>query len=469
MDPLTLNQIATWTKATLVSGDESSALTVTRISKDTRTLQPGDLYLALHGDNHDGNKFVAAAIKRGAAAALVDADVDTPPNFPVIRVANTLAALQALATAYRDELNLHVIGITGSSGKTSTKEFTAAVLSARYPVTKTIGNLNNHFGLPLTILEATATHQAAVWEMGMNHPGEIAALAAIAKPNTAIITNVGTAHIEFFPETGRKGIAVEKSALAEAISPDGVVIIPNEDDHADFIATRTRARVVRAGLTGGQVTGKIKKTTPDGTTFQIEAYGETTTAHLPVPGEHMVRNALLAIAAGLEHGLSLEDCVEGLATARLTGGRFKQSLVRGIRLIDDSYNANPDSVEAALKTLATFPTTGRRIAVLGKMGELGTYEAEGYERAGQAAATHADILITTGPETAPLAEAARHAGLSQVEETTDTTETATLLRDLAHEGDTILIKGSRAAKMEQIIESFASSNPTIHHSPFTIH
>jgi UDP-N-acetylmuramoyl-tripeptide--D-alanyl-D-alanine ligase len=454
MDALSLAQIANWSGGTIVSGDPDTS--ATRVSKDTRTLEPGDLYLALHGDNHDGNTFVADAIRRGAAAALLDADVPVPPDFPVIRVADTLAALQSLASAYRNELNLHAIGITGSSGKTSTKEFTAAVLSARYPVAKTLGNLNNHFGLPLTILEANSTHQAAVWEMGMNHPGEIATLAEIGRPDAAIITNIGTAHIEFFPETGRDGIAAEKSSLAEAIGPDGVVILPNEDDYTDFIAARCKARVVRAGLTGGQVTGTITKTTPDGTTFQTTAYGETAAAHLPVPGEHMVRNALLAIAAGLEHGLSLEDCIEGLQTARLTGGRLKQTLVRGIRIIDDSYNANPDSVEAALKTLASIPTTGRRIAVLGRMGELGTYAETGYARVGQSAANHADILITTGPETAPLATAARESGLTKVHETKDTAEAATLLRDLAREGDTILIKGSRSAKMEQVLEKFSA-------------
>ncbi len=451
MNPLPLSKIAAWTSATLVSGD--GELTVTRVSKDTRTIEPGDLYLALRGENHDGNAFVADAIKRGATAALVDADIaGLPADFPILRVEDTLAALQALASEYRDELNLRALCITGSSGKTSTKEFTAAVLSARYPITKTEGNLNNHFGLPLTILEADDSHQAAVWEIGMSHPGEITPLAAIARPGTAIITNIGTAHIEFFSEQGRDGIAAEKASLAEAISADGAVIIPHEDDYADFIADRTRARVIRAGLTGGQVVGKILTATPEGTKFSIEAYGESATAHVPVPGEHMVRNALLAIAAGLEYGLSLEDCVEGLQTARLTGGRLQQKLIRGIRVIDDSYNANPDSVEAALKTLASFPTTGRRIAVLGRMGELGTYTATGYERAGRAAASHADVLITTGAETALLAATAREAGLTEVHEAVDAAATTELLTDLAREGDVVLIKGSRAAKMEQIIE-----------------
>ncbi|MGC1481693.1 MAG: UDP-N-acetylmuramoyl-tripeptide--D-alanyl-D-alanine ligase [Chthoniobacterales bacterium] len=451
MDARTLSQIAS-DIGTTVQPPEHNELTVTRLSKDTRTIEPGDLYLALRGENHDGNAFVEDAIKRGAAAALVDGDVTAPAGFPILKVADSLEALHALATAARADLNLRTVCITGSSGKTSTKEFTSAVLSARFKTTRTQGNLNNHFGLPLTVLEADSSHQAAVWEIGMNHPGEIAPLAAIAKPDIAIITNIGTAHIEFFSDQGRDGIAAEKAALAAALSPDGAAIVPHEDEYADYLSSRTRGRVIRAGLTGGNVTGNVITASADGTKFTISAYGETATAHVPVPGEHMVRNALLAIAAGIEAGLSLDECVEGLSSARLTGGRLQQKTVRGLRILDDSYNANPDSVEAALKTLATLPTDGRRIAILGKMGELGSYAATGYERVGRSAAAYADILIATGTETAPLAAAARAAGLKNVHEAVDAAATHDVLTDLAEEGDVVLIKGSRAAKMEQIID-----------------
>ncbi len=451
MDPLSLSEIAALCGGQL-SGDGTRE--VTRISKDTRALQPGDLYLALRGGNFDGNAFAAAAAEKGAAAALIDRDITAPTGFPLIRVADSQAALQALAAAWRDRLSLRVVGITGSSGKTSTKEFTAAVLSARFPVNKTQGNLNNHFGLPLTILSASSSDQAAVWEMGMNHPGEIAPLAALARPDAAIITNIGVSHIEFFGN--RDGIAAEKAALLRAVHRDGAVIIPAEDDYADFLADRAKGReIIRCGLGPDALVRAAEiKISAALTTFTVHAFGESATAELPATGEHMVRNALLAIAAGLNFGLSLDECIAGLADARLTGGRLEQKTIRGVRFLDDTYNANPDSVEAALKTLAAVPATGQRIAVLGRMGELGSYALTGYERVGRAAAAAVQTLVAVGPETAPLSAAARSAGLTDLYQTPDAAEAARILRDITHEGDIVLVKGSRSARMEQVLGEF---------------
>ncbi|MDD5198775.1 MAG: UDP-N-acetylmuramoyl-tripeptide--D-alanyl-D-alanine ligase [Terrimicrobiaceae bacterium] len=452
MDPLPLSEIAELCGGQL-HGD--GAIRVARISKDTRSIEPGDLYLALRGDNFDGNDFVAAAAGRAAAAAIVDRDpaVAGPAGFPLIRVADSLAALHALAAAWRSRLSLRVVGITGSSGKTSTKEFTAAVLSARFRVNKTTGNLNNHFGLPLTILSASQADQAAVWEVGMNHPGEIAPLAALARPDAAILTNIGVGHIEFFEN--RDGIAAEKAELIRAVHAGGAIIIPAGDDYAGFLAKRAQGRrLIRCGLGAADVRAESIQLAANGAAFTVRAFGESATAHLPATGEHMVRNALLAIAAGIEFGLSLEECVAGLATARLTGGRLELKLIRGIRFLDDTYNANPDSVEAALKTLADLPASGRRIAVLGRMGELGSHALAGYQRVGRAAARAAQTLVAVGPETAPLGEAARAAGLTDLYEAPDPLDAARLLRGIAHEGDVVLVKGSRAARMEQVIGEF---------------
>jgi UDP-N-acetylmuramyl pentapeptide synthase len=212
--------------------------------------------------------------------------------------------------------------------------------------------------------------------------------------------------------------------------------------------------VVRGGLGAADVHAEALTIDERGTSFIVRAFGDSAEARIPVTGEHMVRNALLAIAAGLELGLSLEECVAGLATARLTGGRLEQKLIRGVRFLDDSYNANPDSVEAALKTLAAVPAAGRRIAVLGRMGELGSHALAGYQRVGRAAALHAQTLVAVGPETAPLGEAARNAGLTDLYETPNTQEAARLLRAIAHEGDVVLVKGSRAARMEQVLGEF---------------
>jgi UDP-N-acetylmuramoyl-tripeptide--D-alanyl-D-alanine ligase len=449
MDPLPLHEIAQMCGGVLAANDASR--TVTRVSKDTRTLSEGDLYLALRGPSFDGNAFVADAADRGAIAAIVDRDPDpaVPSGFPIIRVPDSLAALRQLAAAWRERLNLRVVCITGSSGKTSTKDFTAAVLAARYRVAKTSGNLNNHIGLPLTILEASSAEQAAVWEIGMNRPGEIGPLAALARPDAAIITNIGVAHIEFFGS--REAIAAEKAALACQIPSDGIVIVPSGDDFADFIASRSAARTVRAGLGAGDVSGEILFVRENESRFRVRVFGEETEASIPVPGEHMVSNALLAIAAGVEFGLSLDDCAEGLRSARVAGGRLQAKTIRGLRVIDDSYNANPDSVEAALHALASISASGHRIAVLGRMGELGDYADAGYRRVGAAAARTVDALITVGPDTAPLCRAATENGLEEVHQSRDNLEATRVLLDLAREGDLVLIKGSRSARMEQIV------------------
>ncbi len=451
MDALSLSEIADMCQGTL-KADTASRI-VRRISKDTRTLVAGDLYLALRGENHDGNIYAKDAAARGAAGAILETiPADLPGTFPVIVVEDTLVALHRLAAAWRDRLALKVACITGSSGKTTTKEFTAAVLSVRYRVVKTEGNLNNHIGLPLSILSASISDDAAVWEIGMNHPGEIAPLARLARPDLAIITNIGIAHIEYMGS--REAIALEKGALAEAVGHRGAVILPAEDDFSSQIADRTTARVVRAGLSSGKLTASNIEMSAEGSRFIIRTGTESVSATIPAPGEHMVRNALLAVAAGIEFGLKLEECAEGLAATHLTGGRLSHRILRGVTVLDDTYNANPDSMDAALKTLGDLPAAGRRIAVLGRMGELGDHAAAGYERVGRKAARVVDALIAVGIETTPLSDTARAAGLKEVHTTRDTGEAAGVLRNLAREGDLVLVKGSRAARMERVIENF---------------
>ena len=272
VDALTLIEIADMCGGVLHA--DSPSRTVRRISKDTRTLIPGDLYLALRGENHDGNVYAKDAAAKGAAGAILDAAAcrTFPQDFPVILVDDSLAALHRLAAAWRDRLALKVACITGSSGKTSTKEFTAAVLSVRYRVVKTEGNLNNHIGLPLSILSASISDDAAVWEIGMNHPGEIAPLARLARPDLAIITNIGVAHIEYMGS--REAIAAEKGALAEAVGSSGAVILSAEDDFASQIASRTTARVVRTGLSSGALTASNIAMSAEGCRFTIHAGNE---------------------------------------------------------------------------------------------------------------------------------------------------------------------------------------------------
>src|SRR5881398_4255357 len=321
MNRLSILEIAEFAGAAVSSGHRKTL--IDKISTDSRTLKHGELFVALRGENFDAHSFVESVAKAGAAGAIVDSNWTgkIPENFVLIRTEDTLQAYQKLAANYRKSLPLKVVAITGSNGKTSTKDFTAAVLGRRFRFTKTQGNFNNHVGLPRTMLEATSQGEVAVWEIGMNHPGEVAVLAKLAAPDAAIITNVGVAHIEFMGS--REAIAVEKGALAEAVEPQGTVILNADDPFSKGIAARTRAKVVFAGTTGGAVRTIEIRQSADGSEFTIVEGAHRCRAQLPVAGSHMVQNALLAVAAGRAFGLSIEECADGLAAAPLTKARLQ--------------------------------------------------------------------------------------------------------------------------------------------------
>ena len=457
MNPLTLSHIAQLAGASLSSGD--GTVVINKVSTDSRTIKPSELFVALRGENFQGHDFVEVSAKAGATGALVDLKWagNVSNNFALLRATDTLQAYQALAANYRRALGLKVLAITGSNGKTSTKDFAAAVLARRFRVTKTEGNFNNHVGLPRTILEATSENEVAVWEIGMNHPGEIAALSKIAAPDAAIITNIGVAHIEFVGS--REAIALEKGALAQAIEPQGTVVLNADDPFTEEIAARTRAKVVLAGTTGGTVRAIEIRQSAEGSEFTIVEGAHRCRAQLPVAGSHMVQNALLAVAAGRAFGLSIEECAAGLAAAPLTKARLQIKEINGVQFLDDSYNANTDSMKAALRTLVELDTEGKRIAVLGEMRELGGESERGHREVGETAATlGVNQLITIGDTADLIAEGARTAGLDKVSSVRSTAEAAKLLGEIAKPGDLVLIKGSRAARTEQVIEQFGSQN-----------
>jgi len=464
MNRLSIIQIAELAQAAVSSGDGNAP--VEKISTDSRTIKLGELFVALRGENFDGHNFVESVAKTGGAGAIVDLNWkgEIPANFAIIRVEDTLRAYQNLAANYRKSLSLKVLAITGSNGKTSTKDFAAAVLAHRFRVTKTQGNFNNHVGLPRTMLEATSRDEVAVWEIGMNHPGEVAMLAKLAAPDAAIITNIGVAHIEFMGS--REAIAAEKGALAKAVAPDGTVILNADDPFSKKIAVGTRAKVVFAGTTEGTVRASEITQSAAGTDFTILEGAHRCRAQLPVPGLHMVQNALLAVAAGRMFGLSLEDCAAGLAAAPLTKARLQIKRIRGVQFIDDSYNANPESMKAALHTLVELDADGKRIAVLGEMRELGEESARGHREVGETAAElGVDQLIAIGDMAAVIAEAARNAGLQNTSIARSTNEAAELLGEIAASGDLVLIKGSRAARTERVIEAFEIRHPSFVTSP----
>ena len=458
MEALTLQTIADYAPGVLRQGEPGRS--IRRLTSDSRTAKPGALFVALKGDWFDGHQFVEQCAAQGADGAIVAQSwVASGPvfrdDFALIAVEDVLQAYQQIAAAYRKILPLKVVAITGSNGKTSTKDLAAAVLARRYRVTKTQGNLNNHIGVPQTLLEAGADDEMVVLEMGMNHPGEIAPLAAMAQPDTAIITNVGTAHIEFMKT--RAAIALEKGMLVEAVPSAGHVILPAEDDFADSLARRTKAMVVTVGLRRGDLRAEFIVGDLHGSRFQIVEGDTRVDVRLPIPGQHMVVNALLAVAAGRVQGIALSDCVQGIESVQLTKGRVEFKIVGGLQFVDDSYNANPDSMVAALNTLAGMPTNGRRIAVLGRMGELGDTSEAGHRRVGDAvASTRIDHLITVGAEARYIAENARAGGLREIVMVADVTEAARALGEIASPEDLILLKGSRSAALENVMTALTN-------------
>ena len=459
MNKLSIFQIAEFAGASVSAGDGN--VSIEKISTDSRTLKRGELFVALRGENFDGHKFVEVAVKAEAAGAIVDLKWEgkVPDNFTVIRVEDTLQAYQTVAANYRKSLPLRVLAITGSNGKTSTKDFAAAVLGRRFRVTKTQGNFNNHIGLPRTMLEATSQDEVAVWEIGMNHPGEVAPLARIAAPDAALITNIGIAHIEFMGS--REAIAAEKGALAEAIGSQGSIILNADDPFSKNIAARTRAKVIFAGTTAGTIRAGEITQSAHGSDFTILEGAHRCRAQLPVPGLHMVQNAILAVAAGRVFGLSLEEAAAGLVAAPLAKARLQIRQINGVQFIDDSYNANPDSMKAALRTLVELDADGKRIAVLGEMRELGEESAHGHREVGETAAElGVDQLIAIGGMGATIAQAAQQAGLARTAAVGSISDAAEMLAAIAGPGDLVLIKGSRAARTERVLEEFAKRQPT---------
>jgi UDP-N-acetylmuramoyl-tripeptide--D-alanyl-D-alanine ligase len=456
MEPLPLYRVAELAETEIVRGARD--IMIERVGTDSRTIKPGELFVALQGETFNAHNFLEQVAKAGAAGAIVSEN--PPPNLPtdfaILRASDTLLAYQNLAGNYRKTLSLKVLAITGSNGKTSTKDFAASILGRAFRVTKTEGNFNNHVGLPRTILEATADHQFAVWELGMNHPGEIAALARIASADAAIITNVGIAHIEFMGS--REGIAQEKGTLAEAIDPSGFVVLNAEDDFSASIANRTRARVIFAGIEKGTIRVTDVQQAPRACEFTMVEGAHRCRAQLPAPGLHMVQNAMLAVAAGRTFGVSLEECAAGLTSAPLTKARLQIREIHGVQFIDDSYNANPDSMKAALRTLMELDADGKRVAVLGRMLELGAESERGHREVGEAAATLGiDHLISIGNDT--IALAAEEAGLENSAIAQDASDAAEMLNEIVEPGDLVLIKGSRSSRTELVLEEFAKLQP----------
>ncbi len=434
--------------ANLVAGTDAAQ--VDSVFTDTRKPSMNGLFIALQGENFNGDMFAEKALEEGASVAIVNewGGGEVPQGKAVISVPDTLFALQRLAHWWRSKLDIPVVCITGSNGKTSTKDFAAAVLSQAFNVNATKGNFNNHIGLPLTILSTEESHTAAIYEIGMNHGGELSPLCEIARPKYGIITNIGSAHIEFLGT--REAIAEEKGTLARYLPEDGLLFTPAGCDFNEYFRARTKARLVPVGNGRGLVRAENLRPQVDGTRFTLVIEGEESAeVFIPVLGKHMITNALLAAALGWRLGIPTGKIALGLSSVNLTSGRMRRIKWDGVTLLDDTYNANPESMEAAIDTLAEIeiPDGAQRIMVLGKMGELGAHSEASHLRVGKLAAAKNLRFIAVGEGAEGIAEGGGAPHFSDIHKAAD------WLLENSHPGDVILFKGSRTAAIEKVLKT----------------
>lgn len=447
---------------------------------DSRQVIPGSLFVAIPGEKLDGHDFVEEAFRRGASFALIQRDAVANGSFRTIdlravlsiellsredlnppiclRVENTVIALQQIARYWRRKLDLRVVGITGSVGKSTTKEMVSEVLSTRYRTLNSPGNLNNEIGLPLTMLRLSTGHQRAVFEMGFYVPGEIAFLCDIALPQIGVVTNIGTVHAE--RAGSQEAIARGKAELVQALppAPDGVAILNFDDPWVRQMEEKTKARVFFYGLSreANLWADNVVGLGLEGIRFRLHYQGETLHVRIPLIGRHSVHTALRAAAVGLMEGMNWQEILEGLNQGHT---QLRLAAVRsqtGALLLDDTYNASPESMLAALNLLDELE--GRKVAVLGDMLELGPYERGGHEMVGMRAAQVANVLLTLGERAHMIADAARRAGMkkSSIVEFVEFEPLIDWLKDNLTKEDAVLIKGSHGLRMDRIASMLES-------------
>ncbi|OGW33562.1 MAG: hypothetical protein A2X58_07410 [Nitrospirae bacterium GWC2_56_14] len=438
------------------------AMEIKGVSIDSRKIKEGELFVAIKGDRFDGHDFVPEVMQKGAWGAIVDKSIlETQfgkigglPN--IIPVEDTLRALQEISFLHRKKFSLPMVGITGSNGKTTTKEMTAGILKQQGPVLKNEGNLNNHIGVPLTLMQLTKDHRAAVVEMGMSAPGEIDLLARLVNPDVGVITNIGPAHLEFLGSLD--GVAGAKAELLGNIKADGTAVLNADDPYFETLKKKWTGRVLSFGIEQqADVRAAGIRQDKEFTDFTLEAEGSKANVRLRAVGRHNIYNALAAAAAALAVGLPLETIKYGLDDFAPVAMRSELKVVKGRTVLADHYNANPGSVKAALETLVTLRPGARSVAVLGDMLELGASSIEEHRAIGRIAARlGVDVLIAVGPQAKQMLEGAREAGMpkERLFAARSHAGAAARLAKESKNGDAVLIKGSRGMKMEKILEEF---------------
>ena len=445
MQSLTTEEIIKATGGTLVGGGET---VIKGISTNSREIKEGELFIPLVGDKFDGHEFIRAAFELGASAALTSKETELFIGKTIIRVKDTKKALGAIAAYYKEKHSVPTIAVTGSVGKTTTKDMVYSVISQKYNTLKTEANFNNDIGLPLTIFRLEKEHEAAVLEMGMNHFGEIDYLASIGKPDAAIITNIGESHIENLGS--REGIFKAKMEITNRFGKGNTLIVNGDND---FLSTvKGEYKVVRYGLGGGNdVYAKdIVNKGLGGISFTAVVNGTEYAAELAVPGEHNVYNVLAAICAGIEFKIPMDDILRGIKTFEPTAQRLAVENYKGITIINDCYNASPDSIKAALKVLAATDAK-RRVAVLGDVLEMGEHAPSAhYGLAEYVKDAGVDVLVTAGENMKNLARGAKEQGVNEIHAFDKTLEACNFVKDALKEGDAVLIKASHGMRFEEV-------------------
>ncbi len=446
---LTLGETATATGGRVVAGAPEASYS--GVSIDSRTVEPGQLFVAIEGPRFDGHAFLADAKARGAAGALVHADVAALAGLPLVRVSDTTVALGDLARHVRRSAAIPVVAITGSAGKTTTKDMTAALLWTRGPVLKTEGNLNNRYGMSLMLLRLDGRQRAAVLELGMSAAGELTTLSRIALPDVAVITNVAAVHLEFFESVD--AIAAAKAEILVGLAPDGVAVLNGDDPRLRAVGERHPGRVVWFGRDRRfDVSAENWRGTAFGMRFDLVIEGRKHDVALPLAGAHFVSNFLAAAAAAHRLGMPAEAIAE--AATRLKATPHRGEVVRlggGITLLDDCYNSNPVAVEAAVGALG-LAGGRRKVAFLGDMLELGPRGGELHRETGERIARSVDAVVAVGPLSTHLADSLARAGVS-VQRFATSKDAAVAAPALLREGDAVLVKGSRGMQMERVVDA----------------
>lgn len=465
----TVEEILSATQGSFLGGEKRCVFA--GVSIDSRTVKPGELFIALRGDRFDGHEFIGQALGTRASGAIFCSN--TPPqllrdrdtcfkNKVFIGVADTLTALQEIAKVHRSRFSIPLIAITGSNGKTTTREMAASILAHRFRLLKTEGNLNNHIGVPLTLLRLEAGHQAAVIEMGINRPGELGRLCEIARPQAGLITNVGPTHLEFLGNV--EGVARAKAELLEGLAQGDMAILNADDEHFQALASKVKGDLLTFGLNSkADVTASTLALHPDrGPSFRLKIRTAFKTGEidvsLPVMGRHNIYNALGAAAIGVYQGMDLSTIRQGLESFEPVSMRSQLLKIGQFHILNDAYNANPASMRCALETLATLGPHGQKIAVLGDMLELGGPGQAAHREVGrEVARLGIQYLVTMGSLAEQIAQGALSAGMDdwRVIQSQGPKGAGEKVLNVAKPGDYILVKGSRKMKMERILEVIA--------------